>query len=86
MISNKWKFNSTQDWEFFAKNFDQVSNELIAEADLLKLDIYISALGYLEEGRSRFSEITEEYEEESNRDNVEEEPTDLEQEVIKKKA
>ncbi len=86
MISDKWKFDTTQDWEFLAKNFDQVSNELIAEADLLRLDIYISAPGYLEEGRPRFTEVMEEYKEESNRDDAEEEPTDSEEEAIKKKA
>ncbi len=86
MISNKWKFDSTQDWEFLAKNFDQVSNELITEADLLRLDVHISAPGYLEERRLRFTEVPEQYKEESNKDDVEKEPTDSEEEVIKKKA
>lgn len=86
MISDKWKFDTTQDWEFFAKNFDQVNNKLIAEADLLKLDIYISVPSYLEERKPCFTEIMEEYKEESNKNNVEEEHTDLEKEAIKKKA
>lgn len=30
-----------QDWEFFAKTFDNVNNELIIDKDLLKLDIHI---------------------------------------------
>ncbi len=77
VISDKWKFDTMQDWEFHAKNFDQVSNEQIAEADLLRLDVHLSAPGYLEEGRPCFNEVTEEYKEESNRDDVKEEPTDL---------
>ncbi len=43
MISDKWKFDTMQDREFLAKNFDQVSNELIVEKDLLRLDVHISA-------------------------------------------
>ncbi len=41
-------------------------------------------LGYLEEGRPHFTEVMEEYEKESNRDNVEEEPIDSEEVAIKK--
>lgn len=48
-----------QDWKFLAKNFDDVSNELIADGDLSRLNIYISAPDYLEEARPRFIEVTE---------------------------
>ncbi len=74
-----------QDWEFLAKNFDQVSNELIAEKDLLRLDVHISAPGYLEEEKPCFTKVTEEYKEKSNRDNAEEKPTNLEEKAIKKR-
>lgn len=51
---------------------------------MLGLDVHISAPGYLDKGRPRFTEITEEYEEESNRDNAKKEPTISEKEAIKK--
>lgn len=74
-----------QNCKFLAKNFDQVSNKLIAEADLLRLDVYISVSSYLEERRPCFIEVTEKYEEKSNTNNAKEEPIDLEKKVIKKK-
>ncbi len=36
----------------------------------MKLNIYISVPGYLEKGIPRFTEVTEEYNEELNMDNV----------------
>ncbi len=41
-------------------------------------------LGYLEEGRSRFTKVTQEYDEEFNRDNAEKKPIDSEKKAIKK--
>ncbi len=52
----------------------------------MRLDVYISAPDYLEERKSCFTEVTEEYKEESNRDKVKEEPINLEEETIKKGA
>ena len=41
-----------------AKNLDSVSAELIDDKALLKLDMHISATGYLKEGAPRFTEVT----------------------------
>lgn len=43
------------------------------------MDVHISAPGYLKEGRSHFTEVMEEYKEESNRDNAKKKPTNLEE-------
>lgn len=67
---------------------DQVRNELIAKEDLLKLDIPISGLSYLEEGKHCFNKITEEYNKESNIDDTKEELTvsNSEEKSIEKRA
>ncbi len=44
------------------------------------------ASGYLEEEKPRITKVTEEYKEESNREDAKEEPTDSEEEAIKKRA
>lgn len=44
--------------EFLAKNFKDISDIFINNANLSKLDLYISGAGYLEEGVSCFTEIT----------------------------
>lgn len=48
-----------QDWKFLSKNFDDISDELIANKDLLRLNIHISMPGYLKERRPCFIKITE---------------------------
>ena len=48
VISDRWKHDSTQDWEYLAKNLDGISAELIEDEALLRLDMHISAIGYLE--------------------------------------
>ena len=58
VISDRWKHDTTQDWEYLAKNLDGVSTELIEDEALLRLDMHISATRYLEEGAPRFTEIT----------------------------
>ena len=58
VISDRWKHDTTQDWENLAKNLDGVSAELIEDEALLRLDMHISANGYLEEGAPRFNEVT----------------------------
>lgn len=87
IINDKWKHNTTQDWEFFAKNFDDVTNELIANGNLLRLDIHISALGNLEERRPCFIKVTKDNNEELDL-NAKEKPmvSDSEKETIKKRA
>ena len=45
VISDRWKHDTTQDWEYLAKNLDGVSAELIEDKALLRLDMHISATG-----------------------------------------
>lgn len=73
-----------QDQKFLTKNFDLVSNKLIFEKDLLRLDIHILVLGFLEERKPCYTKVTEKYKEKSNRDDIKEEYTNLEKEAIKK--
>ena len=58
VISDRWKHDTTQDWENLAKNLDGVSAELIEDEALLRLDMHISATGYLEKEAPRFTEVT----------------------------
>lgn len=46
VISDKWKHDTSQDWEYLAKYFNDVSEDLIADNDLSRLDIHISAPSY----------------------------------------
>lgn len=57
VIIDKSKINIIQNWGFFAKNFDGISNKLIANRDLLKLDIHILTLDYSKEKRPYFIKI-----------------------------
>lgn len=76
-----------QDWDFFTKNFDNVSNELIADGNLLRLDIHILAPRYLKKNKPRFIKVTENNNEELDQDAKEELiVSNLEEEAIKKRA
>lgn len=48
-----------RNWEFFAKNFNIISDKLIANRDLSRLDIYILASNDLEKKKPYFIKITE---------------------------
>lgn len=39
------------------KNFNDISTEVIVDMTLLRLDIYILAIGYLEESASCFNKV-----------------------------
>ena len=58
VISDRWKHDTTQDWEYLEKNLNGISTELIEDEVLLRPDIHISATGYLEEGAFRFTKVT----------------------------
>ena len=45
VICDQWKHDTTQDWEYLAKNLDGVSTELIEDKALLRLDIHNSTTG-----------------------------------------
>ncbi len=50
-----------------AKSFDIIDDELIDDAELLWLNLYISVLEYLKEGASHYTELpTEDKNEEEN--------------------
>ena len=57
VISNWWKYDTTQDWEYLAKNLDGVSTKLIEHKALLRLDMQISATGYQEKRAFCFTEV-----------------------------
>ena len=85
VISDRWKHDTTQDWENLAKNLDDVSAELIEDEALLRLDMHISANGYLEEGAPCFTEVTGD-EEMIEDDGEAETVSDSEEENKKKRA
>ena len=58
MISDWWKNDTIQDWEYLAKNLDGVSMELIEDEVLLRPDMHISANEYLKEGAPCFTKVT----------------------------
>lgn len=69
-----------------AKNFNDISDDLIDDGDLLRLDLHISAPGYLEEGGSRFTEVATEDDDEENEDAEEPEVSDSEAEKKKQRT
>lgn len=50
-------YNTIKDWEYLAKNFDSINVEIIADKALLRLSIYILAMGYLEKRTFCFIKI-----------------------------
>ena len=59
VISNKWRYDTSQNWEYLAKNVDNLTTILISNEILLRLVVYISSIGYLENGTPCFIEVTE---------------------------
>lgn len=59
IVINKYKYNSTYNWEYLSKNFDTINDDFIAENNLLKLNLHILVLGYLEDRLSCFIKIIE---------------------------
>ncbi len=49
VLSDKWQFNTSQDWEVLEDDFDSVSSETIPDAILRALGFYYS-LDYLKKG------------------------------------
>lgn len=76
-----------QNWKFLIRNFDDVSDVLIADRDLLKLDIYILAPSYLGEGRPHFTKKLEDNNQEPNKNAAQElMVSDSEEEAMKKRT
>ena len=59
MLSDKWQFDTSLDWEVLGDNFDSVSLDTIADNTLGSLNFYFSPLAYLEERASRFVDVTD---------------------------
>ncbi len=60
MLPDKWRFDTSQDWEVLGDDFDSVSSEIIPDATLRALSFHYFPLGYLEEGAPRFVDVTDE--------------------------
>ena len=59
IISNRWRHDTSQDWEYLAKNYENLTTAPILDEILLRLGLHISSTGYLEDGAPRFTEVTE---------------------------
>lgn len=62
-VADKQKHNIFQDQRFLVKNFKNISNTLINDTNLLRLDLYILLPNYLEEGVSCFMKVLTKYKE-----------------------
>lgn len=52
-------YDTTPGWEYLIKNFNKISTEIIADKALLRLDIYILTMRYLEKGALCFTKVTQ---------------------------
>lgn len=59
VLTDKWQFNTSQDWEVLGDNFDNVSLDTISDGTLQALDFHFSPLGYLEKRGPRFIDVTD---------------------------
>ena len=57
VLPNKWRFDTSQDWEVLRDNFDSVSSDTIPDNTLQALNFQLSPLGYHEEGALRFVNV-----------------------------
>lgn len=51
--------DTTEEWKYLTKNFNDVSAEVIIDKALLRLDIYILAIIYLEKEANYFTKVPE---------------------------
>ena len=58
VLPDKWRFNTSQDWEVLGDNFNSVSLDIIPDNTLQALDFHLSPLDYLEKRVSRFVDVT----------------------------
>ena len=59
MVPEKWRFNTSQNWEVLGDNFDSVSLDTIPDNTLQALNFHLSLLSYLEERASWFVDVTD---------------------------
>ena len=87
VLPDKWRFDSSQDWETLTLDFRGCSTDDIADETLQALGFHISATGYFEEGSPRFTDVTdlELTAEPAVMNNPGQVVTDSEEKVVKKK-
>ena len=59
VFPNKWRFNSSQDWETLALEFGVFSIDDLVDETFQPLSFHISAIEYLEEDFPRFTDVTD---------------------------
>ena len=59
IISDRWKHDTSQDWEYLAKNYKNLIIASILDETLLRLGLHILSMGYLENGAPPFTNVIE---------------------------
>lgn len=59
MLSDKWWFDISQNWEVLEDNCDSVSLDIILDNTLQALNFHFSLLGYLEKRALWFVDVTD---------------------------
>ena len=95
VISDRWRHDISQDWEYLAKNHKKLTTAVISDETLLRLDLHISSTRYLENRASHFTKVTEHdntsfdrkvFDDENGKKDGEETVTNSEEEASKKRA
>ena len=84
VLLDKWRFDTSQDWDVLRDDFDSVSSKTILDATLQALGFHYSPLGYLEEGTPQFVDVTDKPEFAIEPENDGQPITDSEDEKIRK--
>ena len=58
-LSNKWRFDSSQDWDTLILDFDSFSMDDIADETFSALGFHTFATWYLEERSLHFTDVTD---------------------------
>ena len=86
VVANRQRQNTYQDWELLAKNYKEISHRFVNDPKLLRLNLYILALGYLKERAIYFIKLlTKKKNGEKNGGNQELQVSDLEEEKKNKR-
>lgn len=59
VLPDKWRFDSSQDWETLALDFESFNTADLADETLRALGFHISVTGYLEKRSPRFTDVTD---------------------------
>lgn len=95
VINNKWRHDTSQDWKYLAKNYNNLITALISDKTLLRLGLHILSTEYLEDGAPHFTKVTKHdntgfdckvVSDEDGEENGKETVTNSEEEVSKKRA